>query len=124
MALGPSSGVDPRRRDDLRDPVRSHPNLPAGRAVDEVVVERAKQAAVGQVGRPAFGPGTDVMGFAPGRESFTPGPDTALVADGQREALIAVEEPSGKAEVEDGGVCPQHGGDQPGVAREPSALAG
>lgn len=60
-----SGGVESFGWDDFGDAVWGRLDLPAGVGVDEVVVVGAEQAAVGQVGGAAVGPGDDVVGFAP-----------------------------------------------------------
>jgi len=55
----------------------------------QVVVDDAEQAPVVEVGRPAVGPGEDVVRFAPGRWPVTAGPDAAAVAVAEPDPGVA-----------------------------------
>ncbi len=97
----PPLGVDARRWADLGgtrvvsrgDTVGCHHYVPVT-LVDEVVMEVAQEAAVGQVGWPAVLPSRAVVGLCPGRRPVTAREHAAAVADGQGDALVSVEEPT------------------------------
>ena len=102
MASGGLVGVDAFGWDDFDDTVFCHVGCPLA-FVEEEVVEVAEQGGVVQVGGSVLGPGVEVVRFAPGGWSVATGPDTAAVADGEGEALVAVEEAFGHAVVQDPG---------------------
>lgn len=100
MASGTLHRVDACGRDDFGNAFGAHPDGPLA-LVGKVVVIGADEAAVGKVGRTAVAPGGDVMGFGPGRWPVASGPDAALVAHREGEALVAGEEATLASQVED-----------------------
>ncbi len=70
----------------------------------------------------AAAPRDPMMCLGPGGGSFTAGEDAALVADGHRDALVTVEQPLRRAEVQDAGVTGQDHRQEAGVARQPAGL--
>jgi hypothetical protein len=69
--------------------------------VDEVVVKRAEEHEVVEVGWSAVGPGVDVVGVAsPGGNVAVTGA-TPAVADGEGAALVGGDKASAAADIED-----------------------
>jgi hypothetical protein len=98
--------------------------LPGG-VVGSVVVERAEELAVGEVGPAPGRPGLlGVVGFAPGGWDGAAVGGALAVADGHRLALGRGEQPGGAAEVEDLTLPAEDDGDDPGLAGEPAGLLG
>ncbi len=73
---------------------------------------------------PPCEPGLDVVGFGPGWWSVATREDAALVADGEGDALVAVEEALGQSEVQDRRVASEHQWQEAGVAGQPAGLCG
>jgi hypothetical protein len=97
--------------------------LPVG-VVDEVVVVAAEEAAVGDTGGAALGPGGEVVALGPGRGSVAALGDAAAVAQAHRDALVAGVEAAFPADVEGLGVAAEDDRDDPGLAGEPAGLGG
>ncbi len=121
VADGSSLRVDAGWWDDFGDAVGGEGQVPFA-LVDEVVVEAAQEASVVEVGRAAAAPGDPMMCLTPGGGSFTAGEDAALIAGHERDALVAVEQATARAEVEDAGVTREHHRQDAGVARQPAGL--
>src|SRR4051812_47053265 len=71
------------------------------RIVGAVMVERAQQDAIGEIGLAAQRPAFEVMGFAPDRRNGAAASPASSIADSHRLALCAIEEPHGATEIED-----------------------
>jgi hypothetical protein len=108
-------GVDAGRRDHFGDAVVGKDHLPFA-VVNQVVMKRAQQAPVAQVGASALGPGSNVVCFAPGWWPVTTTPAAPLVADGQGEALVPVEQPLRRPLVQHPRLPAQDGREEAGVA--------
>ena len=88
-------------------------------AVDVGVVAGAEQGEVVGVGWAVVGvPFAEVVGFAPGGGSVAAGVGAAVVAQAEVADLVGAGEAGGAAEVEDGAVGAEDGGDEQGVAGE------
>ncbi len=123
VASGSLSWVDADGWNDFWDAVGGHGDAPFA-VVGKVVVGHAEQAAALDVGASPFCPGVDVMRFAPGGGPVTTRPDAASVGGGESDPLVAVEQPFGAAEIEDGGAAVEHHRQQTGVAGQSTGLAG
>jgi len=96
VADGSLCGVEVCRGDGLGDAVGCHHHGPLA-LVDQVVVVAAEQAPVGQVGGSAGVPGPQMVRFGPGWWAVAAREDAPLVAVGEGDALVSVEQPSGAA---------------------------
>jgi glycopeptide antibiotics resistance protein len=110
------------RRDELREPVRTQPDLPFGQVNGPVVVS-AEQDQVVQAGRAAVCPGPDVVGVGPSGWAVAAGKRAAAVAQDQGPAQHTGPEAPGAADVEDLTVATQNGGQDLGITGQASGLS-
>ena len=107
---------------DLGATVRRSPEAPSS-AVGLMVVGRAEQVALGEVGSTSVGEGLSaVVGLAPGRWSVAAGSDAAAVHPGQGVTLVGGEQTLAAPEVDRHARPAQHRRQQPVVARETAQL--
>jgi hypothetical protein len=110
------------------------PDVAVGEVVDVVaggvgfaVVVGAEESSVVEVGVAAVVPGGVVVGVTPGGGSVAAVGGAAALLDGQGDALVFGVQPAFAAHVEDDGAAvdeaAEDGGDDPGLAGEPSGLA-
>ena len=92
--------------------------------MEAVVVEVAGEYAVVEVGLPAFCPGFQVVGFAPGGGDGAAFGAAVLVSESHRLALGRRIEAAGAAEVEDLAVAAEDDRDDGGFAGQPADLGG
>jgi hypothetical protein len=92
--------------------------------VDAVVVPAAEQHTVVDVGGPAVGPMSNLVGVAPAGWGVAPGPDAVPVTGDDRAQLRGGEGAGGAAGVEELRRRPHHDPGDGGVAGEPSRPLG